>query len=87
MRTLKTCMHKNTLLCAGVYSIDVKLYLRIRFKVGKVKIGRVRVLLEMQRKRKKEMEILNNIEITEHFERLKLSNHDYNSSSLPLPFL
>jgi hypothetical protein len=29
---------------------------------------------EMQRERRKEMEILNNIEITEHFERLKLSN-------------
>jgi len=29
---------------------------------------------EMKRERRKEMEILNNIEITEHFERLKLSN-------------
>lgn len=31
-------------------------------------------LLGMQRKRRRKMEILNNTEITEHFQRLKLSN-------------
>jgi hypothetical protein len=40
----------------------------------------------METERRKEMEILNNIEITEHFERLKLSNSRLQFSSLPFFF-
>jgi hypothetical protein len=36
----------------------------------------------MQTERREEMEILNNIEISEHFERLKLSNSRLQFSSL-----